>query len=502
LLFKRESGFLECRLDCDKTKAILMGERSQANKYTEFKKLLHPESLALIGVPRGSKQGSIFLRAMLDCGFPGKLFLINPWAEKINGLKAYSSVKAVENRIDMAILLVPNSKTPQVLQECAEKGVKIAILYTAGYSELGTEEGQALEKRILDIAGSRGMRLIGPNCMGIYSPKAHLSNFPELSKTPGKMGLISQSGSLTNILCKLMPSREIFFSMAISTGNEVDLNSTDFLWYFGRDNNTKFIALYLEGIKDGRRFFNVLKETTLKKPVIIWKTGATAMGKQAISSHTGGMAGAIEMWKAVFRQCGVTAVVGIEEFIDVITAFYVLPEGLDSRIGIVSGPGGLAVSAADACQRVGLQLANLKQETQMVLRFLIPATGTSVRNPVDLGLSASLDINLLGKAAETVGRDPGVDAVMIIGAGINPEQNRAFPEVLPKARKVVGKPFIMVSLPGFGVEQIGQLFQHGIPVFDSVERAANAYAKVLRYQNWLKSQKGIGGTIGCKVENL
>jgi len=497
-----ESSFLECPLDCDETKAVFMGERSQANKYSEFRKLLHPESVALIGVPRGLKQGSIFLRAMLDCGFPGKLFLINPWAEKINGFKAYPSVKAVEDCIDMAILLVPNSETPQVLQECAEKGVKIAVLYTAGYSELGTEEGQALEKRILGIARSGGMRLIGPNCMGIYSPKAHLSNFPELSKIPGKMGLISQSGSLTNILCKLMPSREMFFSMALSTGNEVDLNSTDFLGYLGQDNNTKFIALYLEGIKDGRRFFNVLKETTLKKPVIIWKTGATAMGKQAISSHTGSMAGSIEIWEAVFRQCGVTAVAGIEELTDSATAFYVLPEGLSSRIGVVSGPGGLAVSAADACQRVGLQLTNLKQETQMALKFLIPVTGTSVRNPVDLGLSASLDINLFGKAAETIGRDSGVDAVMIIGAGITPEQNRAFPEVLPKVRNVVRKPFIMVSLPGFGVEQIGRLFQQGIPVFDSVERAANAYAKVLRYQNWLKSRKETGRANGCKVKNL
>jgi acyl-CoA synthetase (NDP forming) len=290
--------------------------------------------------------------------------------------------------------------------------------------------------------------------------------------------------------------------MALSTGNEVDLNSTDFLGYLGQDNNTKFIALYLEGIKDGRRFLNMLKETTLKKPVIIWKTGITEMGKRAISSHTGSMAGSIEIWEAVFRQCGVTAVAGIEELIDAATAFYVLPEGLSSRIGVVSGPGGLAVSAADACQRVGLQLANLKQETQMALKFLIPVTGTSVRNPVDLGLSASLDINLFGKAAETIGRDSGVDAVMIIGAGITPEQNRAFPEVLPKVRNVVRKPFIMVSLPGFGVEQIGRLFQQGIPVFDSVERAANAYAKVLRYQNWLKSRKETGRANGCKVKNL
>ena len=481
MLFKRESSFLKWPPD--------LGERSQVKKYSKFRELLYPESVALIGVPRSLKQGSIFLRAMLDCGFPGKLFLINPWAEKINGFRAYPSVKAVEDSIDMAILLVPNSETPQVLQECAEKGVKVAVLYTAGYSELGTEKGEALEKRILGIAGSKGMRLIGPNCMGIYSPKAHLSNFPELSKIPGKMSLISQSGSLTNMLCKLMPSREMFFSMAVSTGNEADLNSTDFLWYFGQDNDTKFIALYLEGIKDGRRFFNVLKETTLNKPVIIWKSGFTEMGKRAISSHTGSMTGSTEIWTAVFRQCGATVVAGIEEFVDAATAFYLLPETINSRVGVVSGPGGLAVSAADACQRAGLQLANLKRKTQMVLKFLIPATGTSVRNPVDLGLSASLDVNLLGKAAEAVGKDPGVDAVMIIGAGITPEQNKVFPEVLPKARNVVKKPFFMVSLPGFGIEQIRQLFQHGIPVFDSVERAANAYAKVLRYQNWLRVKK-------------
>ena len=268
-----------------------MKDLQEQSGFERLRTLFNPRSIALVGVPRSLKSGSILLTALLDQEFSGPLYPINPKADEIEGLKAYPSIGAVEDDIDMAILMVPSSKTVQIMEECVEKGVKLVVLYTAGYREKGTDEGRALENRVLEIARSGGMRLLGPNCMGIYAPESRLSNFPKLSKTSGKMAFIAQSGSLTNMICSLMPLREIFFSMAVSTGNEIDLNSSDFLEYLAQDNSTDLIVLYLEGISNGTRFLNTVKNTAMKKPVLIWKVGMNSAGKKAVLSHTGSMMG-------------------------------------------------------------------------------------------------------------------------------------------------------------------------------------------------------------------
>lgn len=452
--------------------------------FEEMKSLFHPRSIALIGVPREYREGRILFEALLDQSFPGPLFLVNPQAKEIEGVKVYAAVKDIFDPVDMAIVMVPRSRSLQIIQECVEKKVKLAVLFTSGYGESGTEDGRELERCILEVARSGGMRLIGPNCMGIYSPEAHLSNFPRLSKMSGKMGLISQSGSLTNMLCRLMPSEEMFFSMAFSTGNEADLNSADFLWYLGQDENTKFIGLYLEGLKDGRRFFNILKETTLRKCVFIWKAGTTEMGNRAAFSHTGSMTGSSKIWEAVFRQTGAICVVGIEEFIDMAKALYFLPEKIGRRIAVISGPGGLAVAAADACEKNGLQLADLNQKTSDSLKSHIPSTGTSFLNPVDLGFFAAMKVELFRKAAEIVGGDPGVEALFIIGGGLTSESSSIFLEMMAEAHETIKKPILIISLPGMNknYDYLKGFFKHGIPIFDSVERAIASYEKVSRAQ--------------------
>lgn len=220
--------------------------------------LFHPKSVAVVGVPKGMKTGRLFLTALLDQGYPGHIYPVNPQAKEIDGLKAYPSVTSIPGAVDLAIVLVPHDRTLSVIRECATKGVKGAVLFTAGYKETGTDEGKSLEEELVRVARSSGMRLIGPNCMGFHCPKTGLSFFPRLSREPGHVGIISHSGSLANILGRIASQSGIRFSKVVRLGNECDLTSADFLTYLGRDPDTLLIGTYLEGIKDGPFFLNAL----------------------------------------------------------------------------------------------------------------------------------------------------------------------------------------------------------------------------------------------------
>ena len=227
--------------------------------------LFNPQSIAIVGLPRGMKMGKLFLMALQDMGYPGPIYPVHPEAHEIDGLKAYPSISAIPHPVDLAIILVPHSSALPVVKECSIKGVKGAVLFTAGYKETGTEEGKALEEELASVASSSGMRLLGPNCMGIYCPKTGLSFFPELSKQPGPVGFISHSGSLGNILCRVGHQKGIFFSKAVSLGNECDLTGVDLLTYLGDDPETGVIGAYLEGIRHGPSFLRALKDASEKK---------------------------------------------------------------------------------------------------------------------------------------------------------------------------------------------------------------------------------------------
>ena len=450
--------------------------------------LFHPKSVAVVGVPRGMKTGKLFLISLLDLGFPGDIYPVNPQAQEIDGLKAYPSVSAIPGSVDLAIVLVPNHSALSVVKECAAKGVKGAVLFTAGYKETGTDEGMELENELVRVARSSGMRILGPNCMGFYVPKTGLSFLPELSKEPGPVGIISHSGSVANILCRMGPQKGIRFSKAVSLGNECDLSFAHFLTYLGTDPETHVIGGYLENIKDGTFFLNALRKASLEKPVILWKQGLNPEGCQAAFSHTGALTGSKEIWEAVVRQGGAVPVVGFEPWVDALMGFSLLPHDLGDRVTIISGPGGLAVSAAEACGNVGVRLAELSAQTRAKLAEFVSPTGTSLKNPVDVGMTAALNIEIYIQAAQTVAADPGVDGVVVMGSGLNPEANRIYTKSLIKIRQNCGKPFLMVSIPGFDPELAQDFCQAGVPCFDSAERALGTYSLVRRYQLWRKAR--------------
>ena len=451
--------------------------------------LFNAKSIAIVGVPRGLKTGSVFLSALLEQGYSGRIYPVNPRADEIAGLKAYPAVAEIPGPVDLAIVLVPQSKALDVVHECVAKGVKGAVLFTAGFSETGTREGRALEDEIVKTARSGGMRLIGPDGMGLYAPKTGLSFFPGVSKDPGPVGMISHSGSLTNILGTIAETKGIRFSKVISSGNECDLTAGDFLSYLGHDPDTGLIGAYIEGIKGGPRFLNALRKASLKKPVIMWKVGLTPEGARASASHTGAMAGSRDIWQGILQQSGAIPVVGFEALTDALMGFSMFPPNVGDRMAVISGPGGLAVSAAEACGRQGLRLAEFTSQTRTALDRLITFSGTSVRNPIDVSLTAHFDLEIFFQSARIAAADPGVDAIIIIGCGLTPEANQIYVDGLIRVQQECQKPLLAVKIPGFDPKYSQQLCRGGIPFFDSAERAVHTYALAVRYHQWVSRHK-------------
>ena len=451
---------------------------------TQLHNLFNPKSIAIVGLPRGMKMGKLFLMALQDQGYPGHIYPVHPEAGEIDGLKTYPNISAIPGPVDLAIILVPHHRALPVVKDCTAKGVKGAVLFTAGYKETGTDEGKALEEELASIARSSGMRLFGPNCMGIYCPKTGLSFFPELSKQPGPVGFISHSGSLANIIGRMGYQKGVHFSKAVSLGNECDLTSADLLTYLGDDPETGVIGAYLEGIKNGSYFLRALKNASRKKPVILWKVGLTPEGGRAAASHTGALGGSSQIWEAVIKQGGAIPVKGFDILLDTLMGFSLLPPNLGDRMAILSGPGGLAVAAAEACGNAGLRLAEISPETRTTLSEFVPPTGTSLRNPIDVGLSASLEIQIYTRAAKALAADPGVDAILVAGRGMTPESNKLYAEGIIQAQRESGKPFVVVNIPGFDGDFAENLYQAGVPFFETVEKAMTIYAQVRQYQLW------------------
>ena len=324
--------------------------------------ILHPRSVAIVGVPRGMKTGKLFFMAILDQGFSGEIYPVSPQADEIDGFKAYPSVAAIPGAVDLAIILVPQHLILSAVKECAAKGVRVPSC-----SRRGTRKQVPMRDAPRGTASSIGPRfrdeahraeLHGHLC-------ATLRTFllPAVDKRGGSRGArVTQWVSGQHPLSH-SPQRGIRFSKAISLGNECDLTSADFLLYLGNDAETRLIGAYIEGIKDGPRFFDALRTASLKKPVILWKPGLTSAGAQAAAFHTGALAVARDVWEGVVKQTGAVPVVGVEAWFDALMGFAMLPEHLGDRIAIVSGPGGLAVSAAEACADNGLRLAQLSPKT-------------------------------------------------------------------------------------------------------------------------------------------
>jgi acyl-CoA synthetase (NDP forming) len=350
----------------------------EAVRLKELDYIFYPRAVAVIGASQ--KDG--FTGSLMNTKMRENLYLVNPKYEEFLGRRCYDSILDIEEEIDYAIITTPASAVPQVLRECIEKGVKAVHMFTSGFSETGIEERVKLENEVKELAKGK-IRLIGPNCMGIYCPKSGLSFNADALTEEGPVGVVSQSGTFAELFSAIGETRNIKFSKAISYGNAIDLDCPDFLEYLADDPETKVIALYIEGTRNGERLKSALEEAARKKPVVALKGGVTEHGSRAASSHTGSLAGSAQTWETLFKQSGAIQVENFDELVDTILAFTYSPLPSGKGVSIITTSGGFSVTETDVCVKAGLEVPQFRQETIKELRKIVPIAGTSPRNPLD-----------------------------------------------------------------------------------------------------------------------
>jgi acyl-CoA synthetase (NDP forming) len=344
----------------------------------EFEYIFNPRAVALIGA--STENG--FAHSLTNSKLWNKLYLVNPRYSELAGKKCYTSILNIPADIDYVVIAVPATQVPKVLTECIEKGVKAVHVFTAGFSETGLTERIKLENEVKDIAKGK-VRLIGPNCMGIYSSKSGLSFTWDASFEEGPVGVVSQSGTFGVEFLNIGKIRNLKFSKVISYGNAIDLDCPDFMDYLADDPDTGVIALYMEGTRNGGRLKSALANAARKKPVLALKGGITEHGSRAASSHTGSLAGSPEIWSSIFKQTGVAQVEDFDELLNASLALSYAPFPAGKGTSIITNSGGFSVLETDACVKAGLEVPQFQDETLTHLRKMVPVAGTSIANPLD-----------------------------------------------------------------------------------------------------------------------
>lgn len=460
--------------------------------------ITHAQSVAVIGaksVPRGFPG---MFGCMHNFGFQGKLYPVNPKYEEISGHKAYPNLASLPEKVDLVIISVPAPFVADALKDCVASGNRNVHIFTSGFKETGEEEGIKRQEIIEKIAREGGLRVVGPNCMGFYVPARRMLTWTVAYKESGPVSFISQSGGNAQDFTNYASHRYgIYFNKTFSYGNALTLDSTDFLDYLAHDDETMIIAMYLEGVKDGRLLLNLVTEINRQKPVIIYKGGLTEAGARAVSSHTGSMAGGQKIWQAFFKQSGAISVDSLEEMADMTLAVHYLGKTAGRRTVVIGMGGGIGVSVADNCARAGLELPQLSKETMKKLRSYIPLAGTSIRNPVD-AMNALRDLDIMNNILELLATSGEIDNFIfsvpldwlfeVEEGGTYIEKIAVFlAEKYPKFS--LGKPLVVawrqyqpdpeIRASVAILEKI--LLTAGIPVYEGLPRAVTAIAKLAEY---------------------
>lgn len=477
------------------------------SKLDQLAPLFYPRSVAVIGAsPDLEKFGGRVLMALKAFGYQGKLYPVNPQEQEIFGLKAYPSIDDIPGPVDMAAIGIPARAVPAVLRQCLARGVKAAEIFSSGFAETGEEEGRRLEAALGEIARD-GMRIIGPNCFGVYCPAGGLTILPgaDFPRESGPVAFMTQSGGFANRIGQVAKGWGIRFSKMVSYGNACDINEVDLLEYFAQDPETRIVLSYIEGVRDGQRFLDAVRKVSRAKPVVIWKAGLTRAGSRAVSSHTASLGGEERVWEAFFKQSGAIPAHSLDDLLDMAIAFLNLPPNLGPRIGLVGGGGGLGAEASDACERAGLSVPLLTAESVRRLTAIIPQAGTNHQNPVDVG-SPSPQPDTLRSVLEVVASDPNVDTLVLNQFNLfgwrpflprlSPEESeklgRELREVPVSIKERFGKPLVLVQprIPNevemLHLERENRLtrdrcLEAGIAVYPSLPRAVKACASILSY---------------------
>jgi acyl-CoA synthetase (NDP forming) len=474
----------------------------EREKFEYFERMFHPESIAIIGA---SESSAFYLLAPSVTGFKGKVYAVNPNRDSVFNFKCSKSILDINDDIDFASVTLPAKYTPDVMRECVEKGVKTVHFFTSGFSETGTEEGKKLEQELLKIARKGSTRILGPNCMGVYCPESGLSFMPGFPKKPGPVAFVAQSGALTEQVVYSGRLRGVGFSKVVSYGNAIDLDNPDFIEYLAEDPRTKIISTYIEGTKNGRKFYETIKEAVKKKPVIVWKGGQTERGAVAVSSHTGSLAGSGNIWKAALNQVGAINIRDLEDLVDTFLVFLNNPFPRGRRGLIVSFSGGESVTETDKAVEMGLEIPLLSKETKEKIDAMVPAAGISTRNPLDIP-SAFFQFANIAEVVKLAASEDNIDFVIFelldryrsVGKRFRGFQwyidlRKSIRDAANQIKNELGKPFVIAILPAFSEHEATYLRKfyttRGISVVPTMTRAAKAIKRMIEYHEFLDKQK-------------
>lgn len=446
-----------------------------------MRELFEPTSVAVVGAARETnKVGHVIVKNLIEDGFQGPIYPVNPKADEILGLKCYKDLVSIPGKIELVIVVTPAKFVAGVLEETGKLGIQAAIIISAGFKEAG-KEGAVMETELAAIARKYGIRVLGPNCLGLISTHHRMNatftaNFPN----EGGVAISSQSGAICSVLLDWAAGTNVGFSRFVSVGNKMDIEESFLLDYMRNDESTKVIGMYIEGINRGRDFMAQASATSKVKPIIALKAGRTSSGAKAASSHTGALSGSDKVYDAVMQRAGIIRVRTMEEMFDLLAVFASMPLPKDDRVAIVTNAGGLGVMAADALSDYGLTLATLKPETVDKLKTKLPPSA-NFYNPIDV--IGDADAERYEFAIRTIMEDDNVSSVMALMA---PTDLVDIPSV---ARTVAGfagssKPVVTAFVGGEGLrDAISILRRSGVPNYDSPDRAAHALSSMLRYKS-------------------
>jgi len=440
----------------------------------ELRPIFKPKSIAVIGASRSHlKIGHEALLNTLVGGFKGKIYPVNPETTDIMGLRTYPSVVAIEDEIDLALIAVPAAFVAKVMRECAQKKVKGAIIISAGFGEIGPE-GKKLEDEVIGIAREAKIRVIGPNTMGYKSPVDNIdASFVFGMANPGRVALISQSGALCIGMIHYANAERIGLSRIISIGNKADVDDADLIEYLDQDDETDVIALYIEGIKDGRKFLETAKKS--QKPIVAIKAGRSASGAAATKTHTGSLSGSDNVYDSAFKQAHIQRAYDVEELFDCARALAYQPPAKGPRVGIVTNGGGAGVILSDWLEDHHLKVPELAEETKQKLLQILPNI-TVPRNPLDIIGDAGFFRYWAG--GEALLEDPSIDMLIMICVHAGYARPREYAGAVLKLfaeKKHLKKPIISCWVGGTEIEEVTQsLKEKNVPVYPSAQRAARA----------------------------
>ena len=475
------------------------------NFYMTFESFFNPKSVAIVGASRQKgKVGYEILSNMVEAGYKGNIFPVNPNADTIKGLKCFPDLQSIGQIPDLVIIVVPANVVPVVMQQCANVGVKSVIVITAGFREVG-KEGKGLEDQVIQIAKQASIRVIGPNCLGVVVPanKLNASFAGDLPKA-GAIGYLSQSGALLAAILDMANASGIGFSKLVSIGNKADVNELDIIKALATDSDTKVIAGYLESITDGNDFVNQAERISHDKPILLMKSGGTEAGAKAASSHTGSLAGSEIAYECMFERAGVVRCGSIKEQFDYAQAFANQPLPAGPRVAVITNAGGPGIMAADAIERQGLAFAKLADKTISELASRLPAAA-NLHNPIDVLGDALADRYEF--ALSVVLDDASVDIVLVL---LTPQ---AMTDATATAQAVVKiahqkpkKPILACFLGATKIAEAIRILREGkIPQYDSPESAVATIKMMADYVRWRARPKRVVKLFGVnrrKVENI